>query len=252
MKGLSRTMTEVFLLGTFHFNESNIDFFAKEAQDELRLLVKNISRFSPDAIAVEMSATQQLSIDESYAKLKLSDFDDIVKMKNNTLGNILSFGHTKPILYNCECVQVGYRLGKELGLERINGIDEDILMDGTLFVGTPSERVKAAVQSLLDYERGQEYSIIGQYRISNTDEWSRRNHNIYMMVNAENSDGHYNGSIAILKWYERNLKIFSNIQRLADSVKKIFILYGAGHLQILRDLINATDEMKLVDVYEYI
>ncbi|WP_302321963.1 DUF5694 domain-containing protein, partial [Ruthenibacterium lactatiformans] len=217
-------MTEIFLLGTFHFNESNIDFFSKEAQDELWLLVKNISRFSPDAIAVEMPATQQLSIDESYAKLKLSDFDDVVKMKNNTLGNILSFGRTKPISYNCERVQVGYRLGKELGLDQINGIDEDILMDGTLFVETPSERVKSAVQSLLDYERGQEDSIIGQYRITNTDEWSRRNHNIYMMVNAENSDGHYNGSIAILKWYERNLKIFSNIQRLADSAKKIFVL----------------------------
>lgn len=244
-------MTEIFLLGTFHFQESNFDFFTKETQYEVKRLVKSIARFSPDAIAVEWAASQQSAIDESYAKLNLSDFDDFEKMKNDTLGSITMFGNTGPIRYSNECVQVGYRLGKDLGLERINGIDEDIEMDGTLFM-SPSARVTSAIQSMQDYDHRHEDSIIEQYRFLNTDEWSRRNHNIYMMVNAENSDGHYNGSITILKWYERNLKIFSNIQRLASHAKRIFVLYGAGHLHILRELINGTDGMKPVDVYEYI
>lgn len=244
-------MTEILLLGTFHFQGSNFDFFTKETQDEVKQLVKRIARFSPDAVAVEWTASQQSAIDESYAKLNLSDFDDIEKMKNDTLGSITMFGHTGPIRYSNECVQVGYRLGKELGLDRIIGIDADIEMDGTLFMN-PSERVTSAIQSMQDYDHRHEDSIIEQYRFLNADEWSRRNHNIYMMVNAENSDGYYNGSMTILKWYERNLKIFSNIQRLADHAKRIFVLYGAGHLQILRELINATEGMKTVDVYEYI
>ncbi len=244
-------MTEIFLLGTFHFRESKIDFFTKEAQDELKQLIKRISRFSPDAVAVELAAGQQSAIDKSYAELKLSDFDDFEKMKTDILGNITMFGQIKPIRYSDESVQVGYRLGKELGLERVYGIDEDIEMDGTLFMN-PGPRVMSAIQSVMDLEQGHEDSVIAQYRITNTDEWSKRNQHIYMAVNAENSDGNYNGSMAVLTWYERNLKIFSNIQRIAERAKRIFVLYGAGHLQLLRDFINETDGMKLTDVYEYI
>ena len=54
------------------------------------------------------------------------------------------------------------------------------------------------------------------------------------------------------KWYERNLKIFANIQQLATRSNKLFILYGAGHLKILKELINADDNLKLVDTYEYL
>ncbi len=244
-------MTEILLLGTFHFQESNFDFFTKETQKEMKRLVKSISGFHPDAVALEGAASQQSAIDQSYAKLELSDFDDFEKMKSSTLGNIVMFGHTSPISYSNECVQVGYRLGKELGLERVVGIDEDIEMDGTLFLN-PSPRVQSAIQSMQSYDCGHDHSVTEQYRFLNSDEWSRRNHNIYMTVNAENSDGHYNGSMTIVKWYERNLKIFSNIQRLSDHAKRIFVLYGAGHLQILRDLIHATDGMKLIDVYEYL
>ena len=54
------------------------------------------------------------------------------------------------------------------------------------------------------------------------------------------------------KWYERNLKIFSNIQNLCKNSNRLFIIYGAGHLQILRDLINASENLTLVDVYQYL
>lgn len=244
-------MTEIFLLGTFHFRESKMNFFTNETQDELKQLIKRISRFFPDAVAVELASSQQSAIDKSYAELNLSDFDDFEKMKTDTLGNITMFGQERPIRYSDESVQVGYRLGKELGLQRVYGIDEDIEMDGTMFMN-PSPRVMSAIQKMQDFDKGHEDSVIDQYRFLNTDEWSKRNHHIYMAVNAENSDGNFNGSMAILTWYERNLKIFSNIQRIAESAKRIFVLYGAGHLQLLRDFINETDGMKLTDIYEYI
>ena len=50
----------------------------------------------------------------------------------------------------------------------------------------------------------------------------------------------------------RNLKIFSNIQRLATKNERVFIIFGAGHLQILRDLINADSNLKLVDIDKYL
>ena len=54
------------------------------------------------------------------------------------------------------------------------------------------------------------------------------------------------------QWYERNLKIFSNIQRLAMQHKRIFVIYGARHLHILRELIQADEQLRLVDVMQYL
>lgn len=244
-------MTEILLFGTFHFQESRFDFYTKETQNELKKLIKSILKFSPDVIAVEWAVSQQAAIDESYAKLSLSDFDDFEKMKKTTLGNIRMFGDMIPIRYTNETVQVAYRLGKELGLERIYGIDEDMGMDGTLLMN-PSSQVKHAIQSMQDFNQGHDDSIMEQYRFLNTDEWSRKNQNMYMALNAVNTDSQYNGSMTVLSWYERNLKIFSNIQRLAENAKRIFIIYGAGHLQILRDFINETEGLKLANIYDYI
>lgn len=90
------------------------------------------------------------------------------------------------------------------------------------------------------------------YKYYNSREWSGLNHQVYLDANSINSDGQYNGAMMVTKWYERNLKIFCNIQQLAKHNKRIFVIYGAGHLQVLRDLINASNDLELVDVYNYL
>ena len=90
------------------------------------------------------------------------------------------------------------------------------------------------------------------YKYYNSAEWSRLNHSVYIQANRTSTDNPYAGAEMVSKWYERNLKIFSNIQRLADKGKRLFILYGAGHLQLLRDLIQADRSLKLVDVFAYL
>ena len=110
-------MTEILLLGTFHFLESDIDFYTEEAQAALEALTGRLAAFSPDCIAVEGAFSQQAAVDESYRRLKLSDFNDYEKMKTETLGSITMFGKRVPISYKNECIQIGYRLGKRLGLE---------------------------------------------------------------------------------------------------------------------------------------
>jgi hypothetical protein len=79
-------------------------------------------------------------------------------------------------------------------------------------------------------------------------------HSTYIQANGVNKDNHYDGAVMVSKWYERNLKIFSNIQNLVrdKQCQRLFILYGAGHLQILRDLIKADDNLKLVEPCAYL
>ncbi len=51
-------MTEVLLLGTFHFRGSSIDC-SSEIQDKLDLLTQKLSEFNSDTIAVELAVHQQ-------------------------------------------------------------------------------------------------------------------------------------------------------------------------------------------------
>lgn len=247
-----RTMTEILLLGTFHYMEENIDFYSEEIQKELQQFVHKLSLFKPDAIAIEAAIHQQKAIDESYVKFKLSDLLQRETMETKVLGTITMFGNEYPITYNNEAIQVGYRLGKMLNLDRVYAIDDDSLLDMSVF-NNPTERLRESINHLnSDIEKHSNDSITDLYKYYNSREWSELNHQVYLDANSINSDGQYNGAMMVTKWYERNLKIFCNIQQLAKHNKRIFVIYGAGHLQVLRDLINASNDLELVDVYNYL
>lgn len=128
-------MTEILLLGSFHFLQSNIDFYTLDSQKQLQSLVENVAAFSPDKIAVEASAISQNYIEISYDKLCLSDFQNYDKMKNTNLGEIEIYGQFMPITYDNEAIQIGYRLGKILHHQRIFALDDDSQLE---MVGTES------------------------------------------------------------------------------------------------------------------
>lgn len=85
-------MTEILLLGTFHYMESDIDFYSVEVQCELQNVVDKLAKFNPDVVAVECAVHQQKAIDESYNKFMLSDLADREKMMNHSLGKVKMFG----------------------------------------------------------------------------------------------------------------------------------------------------------------
>ena len=172
-------------------------------------------------------------------------------MKTETLGSITVFGKRVPISYKNECIQIGYRLGKRLGLEKIHAVDEDAETGGALFTH-PSDRVQPLLQALQTCAYGHENTLPKQLRLLNGEEWPRRSQNVYMAVNAEAGGGRYEGAEAVARWYERNLKIFSNLQRLTRDSKRLFVLYGAGHLYLLRQFINATEGLTLADTDRYL
>lgn len=245
-------MTEVLLLGTFHFMESSIDFYSIEIQNELDLMAGKLSAFNPDVIAVEAAVNAQECVDESYEKFDLADLQDRNKMQNETLGEIYMFGQTYPITYNNEAIQIGYRLGKMLEHSKVYAIDDDTILNMEVMNNPPSSLKEAMNAFHADMNKHINDTIADMYKYYNSEEWSKLNHSIYIQANMISTGNHYAGAEMVTKWYERNLKIFSNIQRLAAKNERIFIIYGAGHLQILRDLINADSNLKLVDVDKYL
>jgi hypothetical protein len=173
-------------------------------------------------------------------------------MQTDNLGTIEMYGNTYPITYNNESIQIGYRLGKLLNNDKIYAIDDDTMMDMSS-LGNNKDDVDKKVKDLMDdMAKHENDSILDLYKYYNSKEWSYKNHQIYIETNRINLDNNYAGAVCVSKWYERNLKIFSNIQNMSKDCDRLFVIYGAGHLQILRDLINSSDNLELVDVYSYL
>ena len=103
----------VLTLGTFHFDFPNLDKiqYAKDEmidvlepryQDEINKLVNALSEFAPTIIVIERPVKMQAEIDSLY-KLYQED---------------------KYFLHRGEYEQIGFRLAKKLGINRIYCVDE--------------------------------------------------------------------------------------------------------------------------------
>lgn len=240
------------MLGTFHFLESPIDFFSGKVQEELDALVRKFLLFRPDAVAVEAAIGAQPYIDRSYEIFQLEDLQNPKKMQTETLGEIKVFGQMCPISYQNEAIQIGYRLAKQLGHSKVYAVDEDMILNMDV-LNDPMPALAEAMRALQDdMARHAEGTITDLYRYFNSAAWSALNHSVYIQANRVSGTDRYAGAEMVASWYERNLKIFSNLQRLAAQKARIFLLFGAGHLRILKDLIQADRNLKWVDASAYL
>ncbi len=105
--------TEVLSLGVFHFDFPNndvvqvdsseqIDVLKREYQDEIEDLVKKLKEFRPTVIVVERQRSQQAEIDSLFKSYLFKDHE----------------------LARSEVEQIGFRLGKVLGIEKLYCVDE--------------------------------------------------------------------------------------------------------------------------------
>lgn len=248
-------MTKIFLLGVFHFNPKGDEYiFSDPTQKRLQKFNQSLVKFNPDKIGVEYSAHSQEDIDNSYNMFDLNDLSDIDKMATQTVGTIRMYNEIRPILYRNEVVQIGYRLGKTLNHEKIYAIDDDtILEDG------PWDKMSETYKKMNDRSwkklngTGEpEDNIVKMLLSGNSDESVYYDHQLYMTVNSVNAGTTYDGTVYTANWYMRNLKIFANIQNLCETCERLFIIYGSGHLAILRHLIKSCDNMELVNINEYL
>ena len=248
-------MTQILLLGVFHFNPSGDEYIFNEySQKQLEKLNESFAKFNPDAIGVEYTARSQEDIDKSYDMFDLNDLSDINKMTNQTLGTIRMYDDIYPIRYRNEVVQIGYRLGKTLNHKRIHAIDDDTILDDG-----PWDKISGVYKELNDkcWEKMREFTgdinnITERFIWDNSDEVVYYNHQLYMTVNSVNTGDTYDGAVYNANWYMRNLKIFANIQKLCETSERLLVIYGSGHLAILRQLIQSCDNMELVNLNDYL
>ncbi|MFZ1688615.1 MAG: DUF5694 domain-containing protein [Flavobacteriales bacterium] len=245
---------KVLLVGTFHFEYYDLDAHvtAKDKrvnvrepkrQREMEELVEYIARFKPTAIAVESGANT------GYLMKKYRAY-----LKSDTLTRA------------DEMDQIGFRLMKRFGLDTIHGVDAPALVND-LYDGPDSlllrpmldsiyadwdftsddpisRRYKALYTASDDYHV--DHTLLQSFLLHNADKSQDRDYGAYLA--GDFKLGQYRGADGLaMHWYSRNLRIFRNIQELSLKPEdRLLVLYGAGHMGVLRHLFECSTEFDLV------
>ncbi len=242
-------LSKIFLVGSFHFEYYNkdaykveknkqIDILSVQKQKEVKELLEYISLFKPNKICIE-----------APEKWKAMD-----KYRGYRSG--------KKTLAKDEIQQIAFRLMERFNLDTLYSVDAGSIADD-LSNNKDSLIIKPYIDSVFknysfksaeNYKNWHDYttslqtslSLLQYFKYQNSPKVFQRDYGAYLT--GDFKLGKFNGADALATyWYDRNLRIFRNIQRLTtSSADRILVLFGAGHISILDQLLNSSPE------YDYI
>lgn len=245
---------KVLLFGTFHMDYPNLDAHVTSEEDqvdvtddnrmqEMRDLLDYLARFKPTKIAVERWP------------------------ESNENDRYRAYRAGKMELGRGEIHQIAYRLAEQFDLDSLVLAD-----DGTLVSSFMNDPELDCLQPKLDsiyagwdfrgydettkrYKKLYAYddkllknnTLLDFLKYENSPKRIRRGHGAYLHGDFELGDTRGQDALA-MHWYARNLRIFRNIQRAVTSPEdRILVVFGAGHLGILRQQFQSSPQFELVE-----
>lgn len=239
----------VLLVGSYHMSNPGADRFNLEAddvlapqrQEEILAVVERLADFAPTRVAIE------------------APWGDTV-----ATSRYRAYRAGTGELRRSEEEQIGFRLAAAMGHETVYPID--------VRIGLPGDRLESVLQA--DPELGRymagleawgewamasmakwlaEGSVGEMLARMNTPEaiaWADRGYFEFFLPLVVEDD--YGGAEFVATWYERNLKIFSNLHRISSPGDRVFVLYGAGHIPHLRRFVAFSPYFCLADPLVYL
>jgi hypothetical protein len=241
--------TNVLVVGTFHFDypgldaiktteEDKIDVLKEPKKSEVTELVNYIKKFKPTKIAIE--AFDNWKATEKLRKYKKGAFRD----------------------ERDERYQLGMRIASELQLDTLYSIDagsmdEDLeRLDSTyiqqLFRGFDFQSDDPYNEMVSNWMKADEKMVSGTNLLAylkymNSKESHQYGYGAYLVGDFK-LDRQRGADILSIWWYNRNLRIFRNLQKITESKKdRILLIFGNGHAAILRQLLEASPEYEFVE-----
>jgi Family of unknown function (DUF5694) len=159
-----------------------------------------------------------------------------------------------------EIDQLGFRLAARLGHAHLYPIDRkgDFPFDAMMaYAQTHDSAFVRYVEKILadvtaEENRRQQLSIARNLRTRNDPRQLAKDHAIYMRFARVGAGDTYVGADLLSKWYDRNIRIFANLEQIAEPGDRILVIFGSGHAAILRALVQATPDMVLIETGDYL
>ncbi len=250
---LSAQKPTLSVFGTMHLHNPGNDKInadlgdvnSPQRQAELRETIELVSRFQPTKIAFEWVKGDTLWSKYYYQAWLSGELESVIAPDDE-------------FYLNSELVQLVYPLGKAAGLTELHPVDAftsfpaDSAMAWALANGQ-----KAEVADLQQrFVEGQHIAdslaamtITDMLRTCNSNFFAHNlNQNLYLKhFIGLGKEKDYPGTFLVEEWYARNLRIFTNVHRIVEPKDRVLVIFGAGHKEILDDLIRDRIDWKWVD-----
>jgi hypothetical protein len=112
-------------------------------------------------------------------------------------------------------------------------------------LGTTAKSLMQEIDGIVKHN-----SITEILRYINKNELLQKNLSLYLKYYTKIGAGeNYIGVEAVSDWYLRNLAIYSNvITQINSKDKYVILIFGQGHIPILKHLLQNNDDFEVVDV----
>ena len=255
------------VVGSDHLNQlynkqPQSDVFSPKKQAELAKVRAQLARFRPEVILIEAEPKEQGQIDSLYAFYQ----QGLLQLQTLPTGR-------------SERYQIGFGLAKQLQLPSPKAVDyyaatsQSLLSTGTnieayaqdlKLLQTTARPLKALVQhdslSLYDY-----LALVNQPAMIALVHRMQFNTPALVMngtfaaggtntVDLGKVDTEYIGAHFITLFYNRNLKIYSNMLRAQQQsqAKRVLVLFGVAHVGVLEELFAANPAYQVVHAAVYL
>jgi hypothetical protein len=259
--------THVMVVGSDHLNQlynkqPQSDIFSPKKQAEIAKVRAQLAKFRPDIIFIEAEPKEQGQLDSLYSLYQKG----LLQLERLATGR-------------SERYQVGFALARQLQLPSPKAVDyyaatsQSLLSTGTnieaytqdlKLLQTTARPLRALVQhdslSLYDYLAlaNQPAMIALLHRVQFNTPAFVTNGNFAAggtnTVDLGKIDTEYIGAHFITLFYNRNLKIYSNILRAQQQsqAKRILVLFGLAHVGVLEELFAANPTYQVVHAAAYL
>ncbi|MBF8150089.1 hypothetical protein ITJ86_09290 [Winogradskyella sp. F6397] len=210
---------KVLNFGTAHLsqtsdaNSSQINLNDPNEKADLKKLVEKIVEFKPTIICLELEPKNNDYI--------ASTFSEYVK------------DQTKRLNYSDELNSIGLEVARLSGTNRIYGIDSQTGFNYPSLIEIANKNVADSlyISKVMDnYQKVNALKFKEQFKTINTRDYKMETFNLYNVLATQHTTGNQEGVDEITKFYQRNLKMYSNFNDIEMTENdRVFILLGATH-----------------------
>lgn len=234
---------------TFHMgvtsdaNTTDFDENDEKNQAAVHDIAKKLSLFKPTIIIVETPPSYNEKLQAEYNSYLLNPK---MKFKNPS-----------------EIELLAYELGRICGTKKIVGIDHK--MDYNYTIG---DEIVNAIDSVW-YKKYYKNPLsfypkvdVDEHKLNLFEKLKNSNQPSYLdfliAVNADmlthaGTENAFEGADEAAKYYQRNLRMYSNLNRLnLTKNDRVFIIMGGSHTAFFRDFISRSPKYKMVDTFDYL
>ena len=247
---ITHNKTQVLNLGVFHMggtsdaNSTKYDESSVKATKEIKEVVEALANFKPTIILVEHTPKYQKKLEQAYQKYLI-----------NSKADIGYYG-------KCETGLLGFAIGKIANTKRVYGIDHRMGYDYTIGDSiAKKEKMQKYLKVQEDLmkkfnELADETNVVLKEHLLAYN--TQKGYDLMINGNADvltyaSSKNGFEGADEAAKYYQRNLRMFSNINKIKSTNKdRILIISGASHAAFFDMFMKRSPIYELVKITNYL